>query len=145
MHNIDINHNHLPSPSIAFTAFWSFRTSSKIYLSLQVFQTLQHCSIQLMLLFLGFNQASHGGCNISRFVLESPSIRIYVIISITDIFSHGIFCSLLGILSIIPIMGSHDWTATYLPKCTTWNTALEGNYDSANVLITQMLDAYCYP
>ena len=39
-------------------------TIPRVYLSLQVYQTLQHSSIQLMLLFLGFNQASHGGCNI---------------------------------------------------------------------------------
>ena len=43
-----------------------------------------------MLLFLGFNEASHGGYNLERCPLESPSIRLYVIISILDIFSHGI-------------------------------------------------------
>ena len=62
------------------------------------------------------------------------------LISITDIFSYGISRTLVRIPSIISIMGSHNWTTTYLPKCTTWNTSLEGNYDSANVLVTQMLD-----
>ena len=104
-----------PSPSTALTAFWSCGTSSRVYISLQVCRTLQHCSIQLMLLFLGFNQASHGGCNIWQCLLESPSIRLNVIISILGILSHGIFCSLVRILSIIPIMGSHNWTTTYLP------------------------------
>ena len=28
-----------------------------------------------------------------------------------------------------------------LPNCTTWNTTLEGDYDSANMLVTQLLDA----
>ena len=94
-----------------------------------------------MLLFLGFDQASHGGYNIWWCPLESPSIRLYVIISITAIFSHDIFCSLVGIPNIIPIMGSHDWTTTYLPNYTIWDIALEGVYDSANVLVTQLLDA----
>ena len=35
-----------------------------------------------MLLFLGFDQASHGGCNIWRCLLDSPSIRLNVIIPI---------------------------------------------------------------
>ena len=98
-----------PSPSAALTAFWPWCTPSRIYLFLQVCQTLQYGSIQLMLLFLGFNQASHGGCNLRRCPLESLSIRLYVLISITNIFFHGIFCSLVRILSIIPIMVSHDW------------------------------------
>ena len=37
------------------TTLWFYYTWSKDYLSLQVCQTLQHSSIQLMLLFLGFN------------------------------------------------------------------------------------------
>ena len=99
-----------PSPSAALTAFWPWCTPSRIYLSLQVFQNLQYGSIQLILLFLGFNQASHGGCNLRQCLLESPSIRLYVIISIMEIFFHGIFYSLVRISGIIPIMGSHDWT-----------------------------------
>ena len=102
-----------PPPSVALTAFWTWCTSSRIYLLLQVYQTLQHGSIQLMLLFLGFIQASHGGCNVLRCLLESPSIRLYVIISNSDIFSHRISCTLVGIPSIISIMGSHGWTTTY--------------------------------
>ena len=70
-----------PSPSAALTSF-----SPRVYLPLQICQTLQHGSIQLNLLFLGFNQASHGGCNLGQVLLESPSIRIYVIISIIENF-----------------------------------------------------------
>ena len=76
-------------------------------LSLQVYQTLQHGSIQLMLLFLGFNQASHGGCNIWWCLLESPSIRLYVIISYSNIFTHNIFLKLIGVLCIIHVIDSH--------------------------------------
>ena len=53
-----------PSPNAALTTFQSCYTSSRVYLSLQVCQNLQHWSIQLMLLFLRFNQDSHGSCNI---------------------------------------------------------------------------------
>ena len=101
------------SPSTTLTTFWFWCTSSRIYLSLQAYQTLQHGSIQLVLLFLGFNQASHGGCNIWWCLLESPSIRLYVIISNSDIFCYGISCTLVGVLSIISVMGSHDWTTTH--------------------------------
>ena len=47
------------SHSAALTAF-----SPRVYMPLQICQTLQHGRIQMMLLFLGFNQDSHGGCNI---------------------------------------------------------------------------------
>ena len=105
---------------------------SIVYLSLQVCQTLQHGNIQLMLLFLSFNQAPHSRCNIQRCLLESPSIRLYVIIPNSDIFPHGISHTLVGVQSIISVMGSHGCTITYFSKIY---------YDSANVLITQMLDA----
>ena len=99
-----------PYPSATLTTFWPWCTPSRIYLFLQVCQTLQYGSIQLMLIFLGFNQAFDGGCNLGWCLLESPSIRLYVIIM--DIFSHGISCMLVRIPSIIPIMGSHDWTTS---------------------------------
>ena len=115
-----------PSPSAASAAFWPCCISSRVYIFLQVCQTLQYGSIRLMLLFLGFNQASHGGCNFGRCPLESPSIRIYVIISKLNILPHGISHTLVGVPSNLFVLGSHGWTTTYFYKI---------NYDSAKFVI----------
>ena len=95
-----------------------------------------------MLLFLGFDQASHGGYNIWYFLLESPSIGLYVIIFVTEFFSYGISGMIVRIPSIISIMGSHNWTTTCLSNCNFWRTAPEGDYDSENMLDRELLDAY---